>query len=278
VPLRRSRRRAIAAIGALLLAATLSGCASSTVAGATPTPVQKSVRAAEPAALRAEGARIVEDDAAESLVVVPRETNGALVVFLHGWGQTRWSLLSRREENTVATALSEAGFTVLTADALGKAWGDPASVRDYERLIARTQQRYGLRDVFLLGESMGGLATMQIADRLADVRAVAAWFPVCDLRTMRQPKFQQSIEDAWGGRDRAPVSPVAVGDTPMMVWASEADTVVHTPTNTAVCVARARAAGADVTFVETTGEHGDPSNYQPATVVRFFERHRSPGV
>ena len=38
------------------------------------------------------------------------------------------------------------------------------------------------------------------------------------------------------------------------------------------------AAGAEVTYFHTTGEHGDPSNYDPATVVAFFERHRSPGV
>ena len=277
----RLPRRLLAAIGALLVTATLAGCAAS----ATDTPGTRPVRpvvaatpVAEPADLRAAGARIVDDRRSASLVVVPKRSNGGLVVFLHGWGQTRWSLLARREEATVANAVSDAGFTILAADGLGKAWGDPASVDDYAELIARTRSEYRLRDVFLMGESMGGLATMQLARRLPEVRAATAWFPVCDIRTMHQPRFQASIRDSWAGRSRAPVSPVQVGDTPMLVWASPQDTVVTAATNAAVCVAEAKAAGADVTYFRTTGEHGDPSNYQPGVVVTFFEKHRSPGA
>lgn len=281
VPFRRPHRRAGALLAALLAVATLSGCAAGTVAGATPSPVRKTaapIGPVDPAALRAQGARIVDDAASSSLVIEPRRPNGALVVFLHGWGQTRWSLLARKEEAGVATALTDAGFTVLAADALGKAWGDPASLQDYTSLIERTQRVRRLRDVFLMGESMGGLATMQLARTLPDVQAATAWFPVCDLSTMHEARFQQTIRDAWAGRSRAPVTPVAVGDTPLLVWASATDTVVDAATNAAVCVARAKAAGAEVTYFHTTGEHGDPSNYQPATVVEFFERHRSPGV
>ena len=43
--------------------------------------------------------------------------------------------------------VSEAGFTILAADADGKAWGDATSVADYRSLIARTQRRYRLHDV-----------------------------------------------------------------------------------------------------------------------------------
>lgn len=267
-------------IAALLVAASLAGCTSSSTstAGATPSPVQKTVQPFDPAGLRAEGASVVDDEASSSLVLAPRRPNGGLVVFLHGWGQTRWSILSRKEEASVANALTEAGFTVLAADALGKAWGDPRSVRDYESLIARMQQRYDLRDVFLMGESMGGLATMQLARDLPDVKAVTAWFPVCDLRTMREPRFQDTIRSAWRGSSRRVVDPVRVGDAPMLVWASPTDRVVDAATNAAVCVAQARAAGAEVTYYRTTGGHGDPSNYQPSTVVQFFERHRSPGA
>lgn len=231
-----------------------------------------------PAELRDAGGRVIDDPATASLVVVPKDSNGGLVVFLHGWGQTRWSLLSRREEAGVAHAVSDAGFTILAPDADGKAWGDPASVADYRRLIARTKTRYRLHDVFLMGESMGGLPTMELARTVPDVRAVTAWFPVCDLRTMHEARFQATIRAAWRGTSRKPVSPVQVGDVPMIVWASPADTVVRASTNAAVCVAEAKAAGADVTYFHTTGEHGDPSNYQPDAVVRFFTKYRTPGA
>ncbi|GAA2754199.1 alpha/beta hydrolase family protein [Amnibacterium kyonggiense] len=273
---RRPRRTALAVAVALLVQVGLAGCvASSTVPPqATPRPTATIV----PADLRAAGGRVVDDERSSSLVIVPKTSNGGLVVFLHGWGQTRWSLLSRREEASVAHAIGDAGFTVLAADADGKAWGDPASLADYRSLIERTQARYRLHDVFLMGESMGGLATMQLARTLPDVRAATAWFPVCDIRTMREPRFQATIRDAWRGRSRAPISPVRVGDTPLMVWASPADTVVTAATNAAVCVAEAKAAGASVTYIQTSGEHGDPSNYDPAAVVRFFEKHRTPGA
>ncbi|WP_158590089.1 alpha/beta hydrolase family protein [Amnibacterium setariae] len=274
----RLPRRALAAIGALLVTAAMAGCAASSTEVPGARPVVAATPVAEPADLRAAGARLVDDARSASLVIVPKRPNGGLVVFLHGWGQTRWSLLSRREEAGVAHAVSEAGFTILAADGLGKAWGDPASLDDYQDLITRTKSTYRLRDVFLMGESMGGLATMQLARRLPDVRAATAWFPVCDLRTMHQPRFQESIRDAWRGRSRAAVSPVRVGDTPLLVWASPADTVVNATTNAAVCVAEAKAAGADVTYFRTTGEHGDPSNYQPTTVVTFFEKYRTPGA
>lgn len=274
----RPRRSALAVLAALLVGVDLAGCAASSTSVPAATPTVTARATAQPAELRAAGARVVDDERSSSLVVVPKKANGALVVFLHGWGQTRWSLLSRREEASVAHAVTEAGFTVLAADATGKAWGDPASLRDYRTLIERTQQRYDLRDVFLMGESMGGLATMQLARTLPDVQAATAWFPVCDIRTMREARFQATIRSSWRGRSRAPIAPVAVGDTPLLVWASPADTVVDAATNAAVCVAEAKRAGADVTYFHTTGEHGDPSNYQPSAVVTFFEKYRTPGV
>lgn len=272
----RSPRRAVIAVAvALLLSTGLAACTSSSTV--PPASTSRPSSTVGPAGLRA-GGRVVDDPATRSLVIVPRKANGGLVVFLHGWGQTRRSLLSRREEASVADALTEAGFTVLAADAKGKAWGDAASVADYRTLIAGTRARYRLTDVFLMGESMGGLATMQLARTLTDVRAATVWFPVCDIRTIHETRFQATIRSSWRGTSRAPISPVAVGDTPLMVWASPADTVVDAATNAAVCVAEAKSAGATVTYIQTTGEHGDPSNYQPATVVRFFEKYRTPGA
>lgn len=273
---RSPRRAVLAAMSALLVVAGLAGCAASSTLPpqSAPSATQRAIRAD----LRAAGGRVLDDRATGSLVIVPKRSNGGLVVFLHGWGQTRWSLLSRREEASVAHAVSEAGFTLLAPDAGGKAWGDPASVADYHRLIEQAQARYDLHDVFLMGESMGGLATMQLARTLPDVRAATAWFPVCDIRTMREARFQATIRSAWRGRSRAAVSPVQVGDTPMIVWASAADTTVEAATNAAVCVAEARAAGAPVTYFHTTGEHGDPSNYSPTGVTAFFEKYRTPGA
>ena len=281
VPRRPTHRLAAAAVAAgLLLQLTACAAAPGSPFPATGPDSEPTGRAAASVVHRADrtyqGARVIEDQSAGTLTVVPPRSNGSLVVFLHGWGQTRWALLERRSESNVAHALTAAGFTVVGADAHLKAWGDAASVADYRRLIARTMQRYDLHEVFLMGESMGGLATMQLARELPTVRAVVAWYPVCDLRTMRQTRFQATIASAWSGRDRARVSPVEAPDKPMMIWASPQDTVVRASRNAAVCAAEARAQGAQVTYIHTSGEHGDPSNFDPAAVVDFFLQHRLP--
>lgn len=276
VPAARLHRRAGVLIAAVLITAVLTACGVVVERVAAPRPA--AVPVVQHADLRYAGTHVLNDDRDRSLVILPKRSNGALVVFLHGWGQDRWSLIARRKEATVSHTLSAAGYTMLAADAGGKAWGDPSSVADYRSLIRATQRRYDLRDVFLMGESMGGLATMQLARTLPEVRAVTAWFPVCDVRTMRAPRFRDTIREAWRGRSRAGVSPVRVGPKPMLIWASAADTVVDARRNSAVCVTGARAAGAQVTYFHTSGEHGDPSNYDPDAVLAFFQRYRSPGI
>jgi dienelactone hydrolase len=209
-------------------------------------------------------------------VVVPPRRNGALAVFVHGSGEDRRTMVDDRRHSGVARDLVEHGYVVLAADAGGRAWGDAASVADYRALIARTVRDYGLHDVFLMAESMGGLAAMQLARSVPDVRAVTAWYPVYDLRTMAtKHRFAGWIARAWAGADRSVVSPVAVPRVPMMIWASAHDTVVSAALNARRLAAAERAAGGTVVYSPTAGNHGDPSNFRPAAVVRFFDDHRS---
>ncbi|MDH2442696.1 hypothetical protein QDR37_01935 [Amnibacterium sp. CER49] len=219
--------------------------------------------------------RIVDDAAAGSLVVAPPHRNGALAVFVHGSGEGRRTIVDDRRQSGVVHDLVEHGYVVLAADAGGRAWGDAASVADYRTLIARTERAYGLHDVFLMAESMGGLATMRLARTVPGVRAVTAWYPVYDLRTMAtKHRFAGWIRRDWAGADRSVVSPVAVPRVPMMIWASAHDTVVSAALNARRLAAAERAAGGSVVYTPTIGNHGDASNFHPAAVVRFFDAHR----
>jgi dienelactone hydrolase len=268
-------RRALAASVGTLVAISLTACATAApTAPAAPPPAVVLQHADQ----QYGPARVVDDARHGTLAIVPAARNGALVVFLHGWSQTRYSILERPAEVAVARELTANGYVVVAADAGRKAWGNAAAVGDYRALIHRTTVRYDLHDVFLMGESMGGLATMQVARLEPQVRAVTAWYPVCDLSTMHEARFQASIDAAWKGRTRAPVSPVSVGAKPMLVWASAGDTVVTARTNAAVCVAEAHAAGAPVTYFHTSGNHGDKSNFDPKAVLAFFDGHRTPGA
>lgn len=256
---------ALAALGAAAVA--LSACS-------VVLPVR--VAAAIDAATKDIGqAKVVDDPATSSLLIEPAHPNGALAVFVHGSGQQRDAILTKPRDLLVVRELVAHGYLVLAADAGGRAWGDASSVADYERLIAATVRAHEVHDVDLMAESMGGLATMQLAARVPDVRAVVAWYPVCDLRTMAHKRqFAGAIAKAWRTGDRAVVSPVAVPKVPLTIWASAGDTTVSAARNAAVCAAEGRAAGGQVTYVRTTGNHGDPSNFHPAEVLAFFDAHR----
>ena len=271
--------RLLGALAAVVVAAAaLSGCAATPPSGTGLgglAPAAIPARSAA-AAVAATTVTVVDEPHTSSVLLVPAHPR-ALAVFVHGSGQTHDAILTIDHDRAVAQELARHGYVVLATDAGGRAWGDPASVEDYERLITSTESRYDVHQVDLVAESMGGLATMQLAARMQDVAAVTAWYPVCDLRTMEhKPAFAAAITKAWAGADRSAVSPVQVPPVPMMVWASPDDTVVDASRNAALCVTEGRAAGGSVISIRTTGNHGDPSNFHPAEVLAFFDAHLAP--
>jgi pimeloyl-ACP methyl ester carboxylesterase len=223
-----------------------------------------------PAAARA----VLDDPAARTLVMLPTTSRGRLALYLHGFGGDEHALLVPKRAR-VANALLADGYTVAGALAAGNAWGDPGTVQDYTAFARTLMRRYDLTRVYLVAESMGGLAGMQIAGRLPEAKALVGIFPVCDLRTMthHSARFTAAIRTAWRRRSARAVEPVAPARLPTRIWASAADTVVPRAANGASCVTRARAAGADAALVPTVGEHGDASNFRPAAITAFFDAH-----
>lgn len=257
---------------AVLVVAVVIGVVASLLPSLLPTTGEKASAAAvirPPAA-----AKVLDDQRARTLVLLPARSRGRLVLFVHGSGGNEHSLLLERKRERVANALLADGYVLAAALAGGNAWGNPTTVQDYRAFATALMQRYHLTRVYMMAESMGGLAGMQLGNRLTAARALVGIYPVCDLRTMlRHRSFTAAIAAAWAGRGAEAVEPVAPARLPTMVWASAGDTVVPRASNGASCVARARAAGTSATLVPTAGEHGDPSNFQAAAVVRFFDAH-----
>lgn len=222
-----------------------------------------------PAAVVTEtGASIRRDG--DAVIATPKERNGRAVVYVHGAGQNGMAILEQALRAEVAAKLLDEGFVVAAADAGGKAWGNASSVRRYRGLVAELRAA-GARRVYVLAESMGGLAGFQIADA---VDGVAAWYPVCDVRTLEDDaRFKFDIDAAWGRAERDAVEPLAMtglSGKPVELWASPEDSLVPKHSNADVCAARARAAGARVTLHETRGEHGDPSNFDAQAILEAF--------
>ena len=213
-----------------------------------------------------------------AVLLEPEQPNGRLVVYLHGASGGADDVLAQgdRARGDLAAGLAAAGYAVAASDAHGAAWGNPASVADYQALTAEARRRSGATSVYLLAESMGGLAAVQLTapGALDGLRALAGIYPVCDLSSVRAG-FAASVDAAYGGDADAAVaalSPVRPDPSvPLQIWASADDTVVPAAQNAEVCVAEALAAGGSARLVRTVGDHGDPSDFALDDLLEFYD-------
>lgn len=229
----------------LIVLLVLAGCggddpAPATSAGAAPVVAETGASVERP---------LIDD--APAMIATPQDADDRAVIFVHGAGQNELSLMEGRRANLAARLLEE-GFAVAASDAGGDAWGNPASLQDYEALRAELARR-GFTRSFVLAEPMGGLAGLALA---VPAEAFVGIYPVCNLASMiARGGYAQSIRAAYGGEPPATLSPVipqGVRGERMVFWASPADTVVAKAENTDICAAMARQGGARVTVVETT--------------------------
>jgi pimeloyl-ACP methyl ester carboxylesterase len=200
----------------------------------------------------------------------PLLTTDRVVIFIHGAGGHAHDI----EEGKLAAVteiLLQRGFAIAASEAHGpQTWGNPASVADYQHLI----DKLGYERVFLLGGSMGGLATMRLIGSVHP-EAVAAISPVCNIRAVSD-LLQPVISLAWGDSRPAYLSPVVPDPYPglrVMIWASPEDTWVPAAENAEVCARELRHRGAHVRRVVTEGDHSDPNAVRPRSIADFFSSH-----
>ncbi len=210
-------------------------------------------------------------DHQRALLLRPEAPNGRLVLYIHGASGSA-EAINEPPVLSLTKELLRDGFSVAASDAHGpQNWGDPASVADYVRL----DRRLGFKHVLILAQSMGGLDGLQLVDRLHP-EAWAGIYPVCNARSSyKSAELRPFVEEAWPGpppKVLSPVEPKDVASLPVLIWASPEDKVVSFKENSELCAHRLRSRGADVKLVRTEGDHGDPSNFHPRWLAKFFER------
>lgn len=201
----------------------------------------------------------------------PKRPTSKVVLYIHGADETADGAFTDVENAPVFTVLLRGGYAIAADQAHGNAWGNAASQRDYETLRSVLRRR-GLRDVYVLAQSMGGFNGLRLAQ---GAKAWAGIYPACNLQAMhRQPGFREPIEQAYGPALAAALreGPVRAGrrGLAMHFWASPDDSVVPKRSNTDRCAAAARARGARVTVTTTRGDHGDLSNFDAPAILRLF--------
>lgn len=270
--------RIVRAWAVLAVPVLLSGCGG---AAAEPPAAAAPAATSGPAPATAlptlgPGPQAIAVEGEPALVVLPERPNGRLVLYAHGYGADSAALLNDTGFGGLVDGLAAAGYAVAASDAGGDAWGSAASVDAYAALAATVAPQVGAGEVFLVAESMGGLAGSQLVEggRVDGLRAYAGISPLCDLSSVYD-EFAESIHTAYGSDvDDAldELSPVPLGGTvPVRFWASDDDRVVDRDRNALVCASQVAADGGSAEVVEATGDHGDPSNFDLDGLLGFFD-------
>jgi pimeloyl-ACP methyl ester carboxylesterase len=224
------------------------------------------------AASTVERSTIGEDDVA---VAIPPEQNGALVLWVHGQGGNVEEILSEEHHVGMRDQLLDAGYTIASTDGTGNGWGNEFSVLAYEALADWATNEAGTTSNVLIGQSMGGLASLQLIDTLPDVAAWAGIYPVCNLDSVAAT-FPAAL-DAYGVAEwvsipeLSPVIPAGVDGLPMLFFHSPNDHAVPMDTNTTECSRIYEQNGAAVEVVQVIGDHGNQSAFQPERMVAFLD-------
>jgi hypothetical protein len=131
---------------------------------------------------------------------------------------------------------------------------------------------------------MGGIVTWN-AISLGTLKplAVVGIYPVCNLAAMyKNSVLAPSIQTAYDFNSQAEYEAATRGFNPILnppstfiafpivVWASHSDQVVVRSLNEDPFAKTINAAGGNVTIHTSTGNHGDPSNFDAPEVISFF--------
>ncbi len=204
----------------------------------------------------------------------------ALVVYLHGRGETSTATLDDPQLRVVTQALVEAGYAVVSSDAGGDSFGSPGAQGAYLRLAEAAREHYATDTTFLLAESMGGLAALPLAasGEVRDLRGTAAINPAISLTAPSVAAHGEAAAAAWGrvpggADDPLLLPPHRLAGQHFRFYVTDGDDVVPTPEHAGALAERLEGV-AEVSLVGCTGEHVDPSCFQAQDVVAWFDERR----
>jgi hypothetical protein len=176
-------------------------------------------------------------------------------------------------------ALLDDGWAIIssTGGSLALHWGNPDSFVATNAAIKWLRSYFDVTKLTCLGQSMGGLASLRA---LTDIPGITNWYgiyPVTNQVWIRDAggsltAGQTAAYSAFGGVtanlptcDPQTRAAAAYAGKKMRAIASAADTLVSKANNTDLLFTKV---GAGIMTVDVhTGDHGDLSAFQPATVV-----------
>jgi pimeloyl-ACP methyl ester carboxylesterase len=197
-----------------------------------------------------------------------------LLVYFHGADQTARVIRDDEKHRNLFDPALRSGYAVVAADAGGNAFGNPASQRDYRRLIAAAREKYGAVPMFFVAESMGALAALTLLDEDAG-RQVKGMVGVSPL--MGIPPAARKVDyiaGPWGGTVEASADPMtwppsAFAGRAFRLYLPKNDTVIP-PGATGKDFAAHFGSVATIDIVECEGGHVASPCYQGDDVEKWL--------
>ncbi|HEX7824107.1 MAG TPA: alpha/beta hydrolase [Mycobacterium sp.] len=197
-----------------------------------------------------------------------------IVVFFHGVDQDEFTVTNDPHYSSLTTKLIEAGYAIVSSRAGGNEFTDPARVNNYRQLASVAMQHYRIQNVFLLADSMGAIPAVSLmASDYTPIRGLAAINPALDVTsaTPQWPTFREeyppnSVEQSLNP-SALPVDSLAHAN--MRFYVSKGDAVVS-PTANALAFKGKFGMVADISIVDCSGGHSDPSCVQPTDVITWY--------
>ena len=211
--------------------------------------------------------------------------NNKTILYCHGFNEDQHAPITDTLKMDTINMLLEQGWAVISGLNGGNNWGNQASLDDYYSMLAWARSLYNFTDVSIFAQSMGGLCGLQLFMTDAQFDKFIGMYPVTNLAWCYNSggtTFKNSIKTAYGIVDDSEYEAKTAGHDPMLksgallagrkmlIIASEGDLVVSKDSNTDAFIT-SFGGNANITPVEATGTHGDPSHFNPARDVLFLK-------
>lgn len=210
------------------------------------------------------------------------------IIFNHGNNGYASDIEDMPEMWDILNTFLNEGYVVVASDYTNRScWGNNQSTIDMTNLVNFYKFKFNLEEKpYVFMQSMGGIVTLNsIAKNTLQPKAVFGVFPVCNLKDIYdRGAFTNTIKSAYGITTDSEYSSKTSGFDPMLsdftkyknipffMTGSYADYSVPTDTNRDEFVKKLRGVGGYVETLDTTGGHGDVSNYRGDLFVDFMNR------
>ncbi len=208
-------------------------------------------------------------------------------MYHHGTGGGCATLFTDAALSTIVKPLLASGYIVVSSDGHQENWGKQASIDDHNDLYDYLVNHYSISKVMVLGHSMGGLSSLlSVANGHIPVTAWAGIFPITNLANLYGAgTYTTAINTAYNipaggtyavqtaGHDPNLLTASAFNNIPMRFYASSGDTTVSKTNNSDAMSTKMSGTSPEYTVVACSGNHGDPSHFQPSDIIAFYDRY-----